>query len=232
MEGGADRLDIWATGIDYIKHNPILGIGYLQFAELNGLTAHNSIVVCAAELGIPGFLLWVMFVFTSFRNSLRIAKTTETAPETAPEAPALSATSARLPAKPPKAPLRVPQNPAEFWASRTAQPTPATAPASTAVLAEPVPGAVSRENLHSAAVIMMIALTGFLTAGWFLSRALSTWLFMYCGMICALLRMSRDSGFDVPRDRLPWLVRWTAIIGFSLVLLVYLILRVRNIMPH
>src|SRR6202012_4666042 len=23
MEAGADRLDIWATGIDYIKHNPI-----------------------------------------------------------------------------------------------------------------------------------------------------------------------------------------------------------------
>lgn len=233
MEAGADRLDAWATGIDFIKHNPVLGIGYRQFAERNNITAHNSIVVCAAEIGIPGFLLWVLFVFSSFRDSLKIAKAAEPATAAAPDDTAAGHSPPQ-----PTTPLRAPTNPAEFWAAQRRQaqsaPPAAVSEPSPAVPAPAValPGAVSPADLRSMALVMTVALTGFLTAGWFLSRALSTWLFMYCGMVCALLRMSRDSGLTVPPDRLPWLLRWTAIVGFSLILLVYLILRIRNLVPH
>ena len=225
LEGGAERLDAWATGINFIKHNPVLGIGYQQFKEENYITAHNSVVVCAAENGIPGFLCWVLFVFSSFRFSMKLD------PKKDDKLEAEGASTALPPPRfgPPGAAGLQPQH---FWAARRSPAvqgaTPLPAPTSAAAAAP----AVSLDELHRMARLMMIAVTGFLTAGWFLSRAISIWLFMYCGLVCALMRMARDNGWEVPRDRWPFLLRWTAIIGFLLILLVYVILRVRNIVGH
>src|ERR1039458_627700 len=38
-----------------------------------GQTAHNSIVVCAAELGLFGLYFWAMFLFTTVKDALAIA---------------------------------------------------------------------------------------------------------------------------------------------------------------
>ena len=41
------------------RSNPILGVGYLNFTDHNDLTAHNSFVLCFAELGIVGYFFWL-----------------------------------------------------------------------------------------------------------------------------------------------------------------------------
>ena len=237
LESGADRLDAWALGIYFIKHNPILGIGYQQFKELNYITAHNSVVVCAAEIGIPGFLCWVLLLFSSFRFTLKLATPEEArAEEPSPSAAALPTGFAPPGFTPAVAGAAA--HPQQFWAARrmaasqAAADVPAGPPATMAVLVPDDVPRIPEQELRRMAVLLMVAMTGFLTAGWFLSRAHSIWLFMYCGMACALVRMARDNGIEIPRDRAAYLLRWSAVIGFALLIVVYLLLRVRNVVGH
>jgi putative inorganic carbon (HCO3(-)) transporter len=59
VTSGVDRLVIWSDGLSYVKHSPIWGIGYNSFAEWQGMTAHNSFLLCAAELGLLGLFFWM-----------------------------------------------------------------------------------------------------------------------------------------------------------------------------
>lgn len=252
LEGGADRLDAWSTGLTFIKTHPVLGVGYQQFKELNYITAHNSVVVCAAEIGVPGFFCWVLFIFSTYRISLKLDHTGEGVTDEAAE----GAASARDRAGtgPPRAPvlLRKPVaveriSPQSYWARRnegTAVAVAAPADVAGLRLHEPslaMTGAtlrgpetppISAGELRRLALLLTVALAGFLTAGWFLSRALSIWLFMYCGMVCAIQRMARDNGVPAVPDRTAWLLRWSAILGVGLILLVYAVLRIRNVIGH
>jgi O-antigen ligase len=62
MTGGMDRLAIWSDGMAYFKGSPLWGIGYEEFPHLRHMTAHNSYLLCAAELGIVGFFLWMSII--------------------------------------------------------------------------------------------------------------------------------------------------------------------------
>jgi len=64
-----ERIGLLYDGMDMVRSSPMLGIGTGQFGEhtFNGLTAHNSYVLAAAELGLPGSLLWLMLVYTSMK---------------------------------------------------------------------------------------------------------------------------------------------------------------------
>jgi O-antigen ligase len=68
IASGSDRTALWSQGLTLVKEHPFFGVGYEQFAENVGHTAHNSIVVCVAEIGILGFYFWCAFLFTSLRN--------------------------------------------------------------------------------------------------------------------------------------------------------------------
>ncbi|MEK6397649.1 MAG: O-antigen ligase family protein, partial [Terriglobus sp.] len=72
VEAGSDRLDAWVMGIEFIKAHPLLGIGKDRFGDLNYITAHNSIIQCAAEDGFLGFTCWVLFLFSSMRMAYRM----------------------------------------------------------------------------------------------------------------------------------------------------------------
>jgi hypothetical protein len=64
-ESAAGRLDAWTEGLEMLKAQPILGVGYGQFLDHHILTAHNSLVLCFAETGLLGCFLWVgLFVVT------------------------------------------------------------------------------------------------------------------------------------------------------------------------
>jgi hypothetical protein len=61
----AGRVEAWGTGISMLEHSPLFGAGFNSFEEANGRTAHNSFVLCFAELGFFGYLLWLgLIVFT------------------------------------------------------------------------------------------------------------------------------------------------------------------------
>jgi hypothetical protein len=64
-----ERIDLLYEGMDMIRAYPLLGVGAGQFVDhaFNGMTAHNSYVLAAAELGLPGSLLWTMLVYTSVK---------------------------------------------------------------------------------------------------------------------------------------------------------------------
>ena len=70
-----ERLDLLYRGMDLIREHPLVGVGQGQFIEhsLGRLTAHNSYVLSAAELGVPGMLLWTMLVYVSIKIPFVVA---------------------------------------------------------------------------------------------------------------------------------------------------------------
>jgi len=64
-ESATGRLDAWTEGLEMLKTQPILGVGYGQFLDHHTLTAHNSLVLSFAETGLLGCFFWVsLFVVT------------------------------------------------------------------------------------------------------------------------------------------------------------------------
>jgi O-antigen ligase len=70
---GEDRMEFWGDGLQLLKAHPLFGIGYGYMPDYIGHTAHNTIVVCAAELGLCGLFFWSMFLFPSLRDALVVA---------------------------------------------------------------------------------------------------------------------------------------------------------------
>lgn len=78
----SSRLQIWATTLDVIKQNPVLGAGwgafgvaYTQFDPLNGRErveqSHNDYLQIIADAGIIGAVLGILFLFFLFRDGWR-----------------------------------------------------------------------------------------------------------------------------------------------------------------
>ena len=78
------RKAVWERGLGYVEHHPVFGVGLRAFpiaegesdlarslsAEGHGFkwsVAHNSFLETAAELGIPGFIVFVSFFVVAFR---------------------------------------------------------------------------------------------------------------------------------------------------------------------
>jgi hypothetical protein len=87
---------------------------------------------------------------------------------------------------------------------------------------------LTHDEIREMARILIVSLTGFLTAGWFLSRALSIWLFMFCGMMFAVIRMGAERGLTPKKDSFFFQAGWSACITCALVVAVSLIIRFRN----
>jgi len=58
-ESARGRIDAWSEGLQMLKEQPLLGVGYGQFLDHHTLTAHNSFVLCFAETGIVGYFFWL-----------------------------------------------------------------------------------------------------------------------------------------------------------------------------
>jgi putative inorganic carbon (hco3(-)) transporter len=61
-----DRIDAWYAGFTMFKSSPLFGIGYESFGDHHHLTAHNSFVLCFAELGLFGYFFWLAMIVTAF----------------------------------------------------------------------------------------------------------------------------------------------------------------------
>lgn len=70
---GEDRTELWSEGLQMLKSNPLFGVGLGQFMQHASNTAHNSVVVCAAELGLFGLYFWSLFLFSTARNVFLLA---------------------------------------------------------------------------------------------------------------------------------------------------------------
>lgn len=70
---GEDRTDLWGDGMQLLKAHPFFGIGFGNMPDVVGKTAHNTVVVCAAELGLTGLFFWSLFLLPSVRDALVVA---------------------------------------------------------------------------------------------------------------------------------------------------------------
>jgi len=61
----AGRIVAWGSGIAQLRHSPLFGSGFGQFTEYNDLTAHNSFVLCFAELGLFGYFFWLGLIIVT-----------------------------------------------------------------------------------------------------------------------------------------------------------------------
>jgi O-antigen ligase len=68
-ESGSDRTELWSEGLTLLKEHPLFGVGFGQFKQFASNTAHNSVVVCAAEVGIVGLFFWSLFLLPTIRNA-------------------------------------------------------------------------------------------------------------------------------------------------------------------
>jgi len=97
---------------------------------------------------------------------------------------------------------------------------------------EPEREMTAKHEASSIGRLLLIALVGMLTAGWFLSRALSIWLFMYFGMVFAASRMGRDIDRGKSGVAFYRIVKWSVAGTAAAISMMYVILRARNLVAH
>jgi hypothetical protein len=73
-ESAHGRIDAWSEGLQMLKDQPLLGVGYGQFLDHHTLTAHNSYVLCFAETGIVGYFFWLGLLALTFAQLRSIAR--------------------------------------------------------------------------------------------------------------------------------------------------------------
>ena len=184
---GSDRTALWGASLQLLKAHPFFGVGFGGLPSYLGLTAHNSVAVCAAELGSVGLYFWSLFLLPTMRAALEIASPTavsEGEPIVAEE---------KL-----------------YYAAWKIEP-------------------VDKAEINSLGRLVLLALTGFLTAGWFLSRAFVVTLFLLGGMAEVVYEMALQRGMIAPRLRLKRALPYAGILAIALILLMYVMLRTLNL---
>jgi O-antigen ligase len=78
-----ERLECWYEGMSMWRAYPIIGVGTSQFVEHHYLTAHNSYVLAAAELGSFGFFLWSIVLYGAVRVPIDALRRFAAVPEAA-----------------------------------------------------------------------------------------------------------------------------------------------------
>jgi hypothetical protein len=190
---GSDRTALWGAGMEMLKSHPFFGVGLGNYADncigCGNITAHNSLVVCAAELGLFGLYFWCLFLFTSMRDALTIAS-----PVKVSEAEPILSEEGHFP-----------------FATRKDE-------------------VVDKAEVNRLGRLLVLSLTGFLVAGWFLSRAYVMTFFLLGGMVEVVYEMALQRGMIVPRMRMARALPNSAGLALLLVMLVYIMLRVTNLM--
>jgi putative inorganic carbon (hco3(-)) transporter len=204
---GADRLDAWATGLELFKSAPLFGIGFGNFTEFNDITAHNSFVLCFAELGLVGGTIWVALLVTTMMGLNRSLQLQEK------RTPRLSGEFKQ--AEQTTAPQFAPSCCEAFTATAISSAT------EIETKSEP-----ARENLVPKhwIVAMRLALIGFITTSWFLSRSYDVPLYLVLGLSTATIALQR------PDARANVSTRWmffTLGVEAAMVTFIYVAVRLR-----
>jgi O-antigen ligase len=69
------RVEMWAEGLEMMKHNPVFGIGRGNFKKYTSkLIAHNSAVEIGGETGLVGLFLYFGLIYFSIKSALHARK--------------------------------------------------------------------------------------------------------------------------------------------------------------
>jgi putative inorganic carbon (HCO3(-)) transporter len=216
---GADRLEAWANGLELFKSAPLFGVGFGGFTDFSDITAHNSFVLCLAELGLVGSTLWVALLVTTMTSLSRIIRQHE---------------KGKL-----EQTLEGNMGGAEYsvvWLVgglplfREVVPYSDESPTKTAIAA--APGVEARvEPAHQPivpkhwVVVLRLALVSFITTGWFLSRSYNTTVYLVLGLATATIAL--QGNVDELHIQSRW-VSFTLAVEALAIIFVYGIVRLRQ----
>jgi hypothetical protein len=245
-----DRLAAWSRGILLIRSHPVFGIGFQGFSDYNDITAHNTFVVCAAELGLVGAFCFVILTLITVRNVYVAAKDPEEdARDRQKKIDKLDARNPFLHGVPGLSgsgltPATIPLGAQNHQFSGAGmpfvlppEPLAATGgrPSSRQFgFGEDDEEAREQETseIRRMAGLMVISFAGFLTAGWFLSRAYTMVYYVNAGMAAAIYKMALDRGIAPPPMPIRDAMKLTAKIVLGLLIVIYLSVRFDHMMPH
>ena len=80
FSSGSDRIEAWGAGFSMLRDNPLFGVGFNLFLNHNELTAHNSVVLCFAELGLIGLFIWLGLLISTLLSLNSIVRRFSTVP--------------------------------------------------------------------------------------------------------------------------------------------------------
>ncbi|MGA3129914.1 MAG: O-antigen ligase family protein [Terracidiphilus sp.] len=189
VDAGADRTELWSEGLQMLKSHPLFGVGIGHFMDYAVNTAHNTIVVCAAELGLFGLYFWSLFLFSTAWGALLIAS-----PKKVGEADG----------------TKIDDTGTHFADWKGPE--------------------LGRAEINHLGYCLLLSLTGFLVAGWFLSRAYVMTFFLLGGMVEMVYEAARRRGMVAPRLRLTRVLFRSLLLMIGLITAVYILLRIINLM--
>jgi O-antigen ligase len=223
---GADRLEAWANGLEMFKSAPLFGIGFNGFTDLYEITAHNSFVLCLAELGLVGSTLWLaLLVITTIglNRSIGVQKKWLAGKffglRRLFETSSLDIAGA----------LNAVFTPLE---GTLALNSPCAREMLPALVAANEPGSgIKVEAGYSQSVpqrwnvALRLALFAFITTSWFLSRSYTTTMYLILGLATAALALQGNDKKSSKRGH--WVFSTLILEGF-IIILVYGLVRLRH----
>lgn len=241
VSAGSDRLAAWAKGIELFVTHPLFGIGLRRFTEYYEITAHNSVVVTVAEGGFVGLYFWVLFYMTTVYDAYRGAKDPEKEKKTEKDL-GIPMYGRRLePALANAGPPTVQRVAVGGWRGRQTAPV-AVEPAPAAekkpqaampmYMREDTPVVEEPAEIHRLCELMLISFTGFMTCGWFLSRAFEMTLYLNAGIVAVIYRIGQRQGVLPPRLKLGVAMKYAFGVTVGLIILVWLMLHLNRLTPH
>ncbi len=210
-DAGADRLWLWASGLEMFKRAPLFGVGFNKFADFADLTAHNSFVLCLAELGFVGCTLWVALLVTTMMGLSRMIQVRQgrETEENSAENVAIEEQTNSL------------GSGASTFEGRAA----IRVEASSAINVQAsIEDAFESEVPVRWIVAMRLSLISFIATSWFLSRTYQSTLYVILGLATATILL--DKSGDEPAARSRW-VSYTLAIEVFAIALIYFVVRFR-----
>jgi len=222
---GADRLEAWANGLEMFKSAPIFGIGFNGFADVYEITAHNSFVLCLAELGVLGSTLWMALLVTTTMGLNRIIGVRKKRPGRFLgllrlfEASSIASTGA-LAMSPAASEGIVALHYAHAYEGIAAEGRANITEFRTK--SEPDRSVLVPRHWM---IAMRLALVSFMASAWFLSRSYTTTMYLVVGLATAMIAI-QQSGRKSP-DRGRWIFS-TVAAEMILIVLIYALVRLRH----
>jgi putative inorganic carbon (HCO3(-)) transporter len=223
---GTDRLEAWANGLEMFKSAPLFGIGFNGFTDFHEITAHNSFVLCLAELGLLGSVLWTGLLVTTTTNlNSIIGVQKKRLPKRFFGLKRLFESSyihraVVLDGEPRLSEATIALKDTYAWE---------TQPAS--VIANATEAEAKTEHVHRPkvpqdwVVAMRLALVSFMTTAWFLSRSYTITMYLVLGLATAAIALQQSDGKE--RDRGHWMVP-TLTVEVMMIVLIYGLVRFRH----
>jgi O-antigen ligase len=223
---GADRLEAWANGLEMFKSAPLFGIGFNGFTDLYEITAHNSFVLCLAELGLFGTTLWMALLVTTIAGLNRVIGPQKKMQSRRFfgllrlfEMSAIASTPA----------LALSPAPSGGIVALKYEHLSATFPATSAANTpehetrnEPLPSPKVPQQWIAA---MRLALVSFMATAWFLSRSYTITMYLVLGLATATIALQQ--GDRKPPDRGHWIFS-TITAEVLIIFLIYGLVRLRH----